>query len=224
MKGYGLVEKEFDECLRQIVQMGYGLVVISHETDKTFTDEGGKQYNKIVPTLDKRANNVLARMCDIIMYTRSVTDENGKEKVLGFMRGTSRYEAGSRFKYTPDYIELSYTNLVKAIGDALDKQMEEDGKDLFTDKRENVHIDTTSNLNFDDLISEFGNIIANIPGSSDIKQETEEGRHFAEYWQPRITQTIERYLGKGKKIKDATRDQVEAIDLIVTELRDITKV
>ena len=62
-KGYGLVEKEFDEALRQIVQMGYGLVVISHETDKTFTDESGKQYNKIVPTLDKRANNVLARMC-----------------------------------------------------------------------------------------------------------------------------------------------------------------
>ena len=62
-KGYGLIEKEFDECLRQIVQMGYGLVVISHETDKTFTNENGTQFNKIVPTLDKRANNVLARMC-----------------------------------------------------------------------------------------------------------------------------------------------------------------
>lgn len=222
-KGYGLIEKEFDECLRQIVQYGYGLVVISHETDKTFTDESGKQYNKIVPTLDKRANNVLARMCDIIGYTRSVPDENGSEKVVMFMRGTSRYEAGSRFKYTPDYIDLSYANLVKAIGDALDKQVEEDGADLFTDKRENVHLDTTSELDFDALIAEFGSIIANIPGSSDIKQESDEGKKFAEYWQPRITQTIERYLGKGKKIKDATRDQVEAIDLIVTELRDITK-
>lgn len=222
-KGYGLVEKEFDECLRQIVQMGYGLVVISHETDKTFTDESGKQYNKIVPTLDKRANNVLARMCDIIGYTRSVPDESGNEKVVMFMRGTSRYEAGSRFKYTPDYIDLSYDNLVKAIGEALDKQMEEDGTDLFTDKRENVHVDTTSKLDFDTLIADFGSIIANIPGSSDMKQETEEGKKFAEYWQPRITQTIERYLGKGKKIKDATRDQVEAIDLIVTELKDITK-
>ena len=223
MKGYGLVEKEFDECLRQIVQMGYGLVVISHETDKTFTDESGKQYNKIVPTLDKRANNVLARMCDIIGYTRSVTDENGKEKVVMFMRGTSRYEAGSRFKYTPDYIDLSYDNLVKAIGDALDKQMGEDGGELFTDKRENVHVDTTSNLNFDELMKEFGDIIANIPGSSDIKKETEEGKKFAEYWQPRISQIIERYLGKGHKIKDATRDQVEAIDLIVADLKDITK-
>lgn len=222
-KGYGLVEKEFDECLRQVVQMGYGLVVISHETDKTFTNENGGQFNKIVPTLDKRANNVLARMCDIIGYTRSVADDTGNEKVVMFMRGTSRYEAGSRFKYTPDYIDLSYDNLVKAIGDALDKQMAEDGTELFTDKRENVHIDTTSNLDFDDLMKEFGNIIANIPGSSDIKQETDDGKKFAEYWQPRVSQVIEKYLGKGRKIKDATRDQVEAVDLIITDLKDLVK-
>ena len=220
-KGYGLVEKEFDECLRQIVQMGYGLVVISHETDKTFTDEGGKQYNKIVPTLDKRANNVLARMCDIIGYTRSVTDESGNEKVVMFMRGTSRYEAGSRFKYTPDYIDLSYDNLVKAIGDALDKQMAEDGADLFTDKRENVHLDTTSNLDFDALIKEFNDMIANIPGSTDMDGSTEEGQKFREYWQPRISQCIEKYLGKGHRIKDATRDQVEAVSLVVIELKDL---
>lgn len=222
-KGYGLIEKEFDECLRKIVQMGYGLVIISHETDKTFTDEGGNQFNKIVPTLDKRANNVIARMCDLIGYTRSVTDEAGNEKVLMFLRGTSRYEAGSRFKYTPDYIELSYDNLVKAIGDAIDKQMAEDGSDLFTDKRENVHLDTSMELDFDKLMKEFNDIIINIPGSADVKQETEEGKTFAEYWQPRITQCIERYLGKGKKIKDATRDQVEAIDLIVTDLKDLVK-
>ena len=220
-KGYGLVEKEFDECLRQIVQMGYGLVVISHEADKVFTDESGKQYNKIVPTLDKRANNVLARMCDIIGYTRSVADEGGNEKVVMFMRGTSRYEAGSRFKYTPEYIDLSYDNLVKAIGDALDKQMAEDGTDLFTDKRENVHIDTTSNLDFDDLMKEFSDIIANIPGSADISAETEDGIKFRDYWQPRITQIIERYLGKGKKVKDLTRDQIEALDLIISDLKEV---
>ena len=222
-KGYGLVEKEFDECLRQIVQMGYGLVVISHETDKTFKNENGTEFNKIVPTLDKRANNVLARMCDIIGYTRSVPDQNGNEKVVMFMRGTSRYEAGSRFKYTPDYIDLSYDNLVKAIGDALDKQMEEDGAELFTEQRENVHIDTTATLDFDELMKEFMNIVANIPGSNDTNQETEDGVKFAEYWQPRISHTIEKFLGKGKKIKDATIDQVEAISLIIDELKELTK-
>lgn len=222
-KGYGMVEKEFDECLRKIVSMGYGLVVISHEADKTFTNENGTQFNKIVPTLDKRANNVLARMCDIIGYTRSIPDEAGKETVKMFMRGTSRYEAGSRFKYTPDYIDLSYDNLVKAIGDAIDKQMAEEGQEYFTDTRENVHVDTTSNLDFDDLMKEFSDLIVNIPGSADVTCETPEGTEFKEYWQPRIAQIIEKYLGKGHRIKDATRDQVEAVSLIIMDLKELVK-
>ena len=44
-KGYKLAEKEFDECLRSIIQMDYGLVIISHSIDKTFTDEKGKEFN-----------------------------------------------------------------------------------------------------------------------------------------------------------------------------------
>lgn len=75
--------------------MDYGLVLISHATDKTFKDEMGNEYNKIVPTLDKRANNVVARMADIIGYSRIVTDSNGKNTTKLFMRGTPRYEAGS---------------------------------------------------------------------------------------------------------------------------------
>ena len=51
-KGYGMVGQEFDECLRSIVQLDYGLVVISHATDKTFKNENGEEYNQIVPTLD----------------------------------------------------------------------------------------------------------------------------------------------------------------------------
>lgn len=222
-KGYGLVEKEFDECLRQIVQLGYGLVVISHETDKTFTDEGGTQFNKIVPTLDKRANNVLARMCDIIGYTRSVPTPDGTEVVKMYMRGTSRFEAGSRFKYTPDSIEFNYQNLVKAIGDALDKQMAEDGVEYFTETKANLYVDTTSELDFDALMTEFNTIIVNIPGSSDNQGETEEGKKFAEYWAPRITEIIERYAGKGAKVGQLNRSQVEQLSLIVEDLKELVK-
>ena len=123
--------------------MDYGLVIISHETDKTFTDESGKQFNKIVPTLDKRANNICARMCDIVGYSRTVTDADGNLSTKLFMRGTPRYEAGSRFKYTPDYIDFSYKNLVEAISDAIDKQATEDGEEYFTDTRSNAYADTT---------------------------------------------------------------------------------
>ena len=102
-KGYGMVGQEFDECLRSIVQMDYGLVLISHATDKTFTDESGQEYNKIVPTLDKRATNIVSRMADIIGYSRAVTEtlDNGEQKTVTklFIRGTTRYMAGSRLSH-----------------------------------------------------------------------------------------------------------------------------
>ena len=139
------------------------------------------------------------------------------------MRGTPRYVAGSRFKYTPDYIDFTYNDLVKAISDAIDKQMAEDGTELFTDKSNNLYVDTSKELDFDALMKEFSDIIANVPGSTDVSAKTEEGIKFRDYWQPRITQVIEQYLGKGKKMKDVTRDQVEAVDLIIADLKDLVK-
>ena len=211
-KGYTLVSNEFDEKLRSIVQMGYGIILISHETDKVFKDESGAEYNKIVPTLDKRANNIVARMTDIIGYSRSVTDAEGNDKTLLFMRGTPRFEAGSRFKYTPNYIEFTYDNLVNAIADAIDKQMEEDGKDFFTDERENAYADTSSHYDFDELMKEFKTIID--------KFSVDEEK-MADYYEPRITEIIDKYLGKGKKVNEMNRDQVEQLVLIIDDLKTL---
>ena len=211
-KGYGFVGKEFDECLRSIVQMGYGLVLISHAADKTFKDEAGNEYNQIVPTLDKRARNIVSRLCDIIGYSRAVM-ENDQLVTKLFIRGTPRYMAGSRFKYTPDYIDFTYEALVKAIGDAIDEQMKTDGKEYFTDARNNLHT-AVEELDFDTLIETFNNLVNGL-----IEKEDEE--KFATYWQPRIIQITEKYLGKGQKVSNCSREQTEALDLIVSELKDL---
>ena len=71
------------------------------------------------------------------------------------------------------------------------------------------------------MIKEFNSIISSIPGSND--PTSEEGKHFKEYWYPIIVQITEKYLGKGNTIKNSTRDQVEALDLIVSELKDTVK-
>ena len=211
-KGYGFVSKEFDDCLRSIVQMGYGLVLISHAADKTFKDEAGNEYNQIVPTLDKRARNIVSRLCDIIGYSRAVM-ENDQLVTKLFIRGTPRYMAGSRFKYTPDYIDFTYEALVKAIGDAIDEQMKTDGKEYFTDARNNLHT-AVEELDFDTLIETFNNLVNGL-----IEKEDEE--KFATYWQPRIVQITEKYLGKGQKVSNCSREQTEALDLIVSELKDL---
>ena len=80
-KGYKMAAKEFDECLRSIVQMNYGLVLISHAVDKTFKDQNGVEFNQIVPTLDSKPRNIVSRMCDIIGYSRAVTLEDGSTKL-----------------------------------------------------------------------------------------------------------------------------------------------
>lgn len=122
--------------------------------------------------------------------------------------------AGSRFKYTPDVIDFTYNNLVKAISDAIDRQMEEDGAEFFTDKRNTIYEDTTKILNFDELINEFNEIINKIIADNEEEQ-------FKEYWQPRIVQITDRYLGKGQKVTQCSREQVEALSLIIDDLKEL---
>ena len=213
-KGFGMVSEEFDECLRSIVQMDYGLVMISHATDKTFKDERGEEYQQIVPTLDKRAKNIVSRMVDLYGYSRIVTDDKGNNLTKLFLRGTPRYEAGSRFKYTPDYIDFSYKDLVAAIGDAIDKQMAEEGKEYFTEKKNNLYEDTTTNLDFDDMMTEFNEIVTKIASSASEDE-------MKDFWIPRITSITEKYIGKGNKVNSMAREQVEALSLILFDLKEL---
>lgn len=213
-KGYTLVAKEYDECLRSIVQMDYGLVLISHAVDKTFKDELGQEFSQIVPTLGNKPRNIVSRMCDIIGYSRPVQLENGGTSTKLFMRGTPRYVAGSRFKYTPDVIDFNYQSLVDSISDAIDKQMAEDGVEYFTDMRNNVYATQVQELDYDALILEFNTLIGNLIEGKDEEE-------FKTYWQPRIVQITEKYLGKGQLVSKCSRDQVEALDLIVTDLKEL---
>ena len=53
--------------------------------------------------------------------------------------------------------------------------------------------------------------------------ESTDDETFQSYWQPRITEVIEKYLGKGNKISNCNRTQVEAISLIVDDLEYLIK-
>ena len=70
-------------------------------------------------------------------------------------------------------------------------------------------------LDFDELMNEFQTIVSGLMNKYD---ETE----FQGFWQPRLTETIEKYLGKGNKISNCNRTQVEAVSLIVADLKELT--
>ena len=205
-KGYAMAMDEFDECIRKILQLGYGLVIISHDQDKTMKNENGEEYNQIIPTLDKRARLVCERTCDIIGYCREVEDQEGHKTVRMFMRETSRYVAGSRFKYTPDSIELSYDNLVKAIADAIDEQ-ERVSKGSTTDSYSSLHIDDVE-YDFPALMKEVQQTVgALMSGHPEMEHK--------------IVSIVDKHLGKGKKVSDCTPDQAALVDLILYDLKHL---
>lgn len=205
--GYSMVEKEFDEVLREIPLLGFGLVMISHSEDKEFTDEAGQKYNKIVPTVPKRPRKIVLRMADIIGYARIVETEDGNKTYL-YMRGTPRFEAGSRWKFTPDYIEFNYNNLVNAIADAIEKQEQEEGFTA-TDTYESVYVDKAQ-VDFEQVMQEFNTV------SKELMEKDENNAS-------KIVKTVEKHLGKGKKVKEATEEQADIIALIVDDLKDLLK-
>ena len=115
-----------------------------------------------------------------------------------------------------DDLITNYNSLVAAIGDAIDKQMAEDGTEYFTDERSNLYIPTVDDLDFDKLMEAFNNIV------NDLIENNPEDK-FKEYWQPRIVEITDKYLGKGMKVNQCSREQVEALDLIVTDLKELVK-
>jgi hypothetical protein len=205
-----MASKEFDEAIRAIPQMGYGLVMISHSQDKTFKDETGAEYNQIVPTLANRPRLIVDRACDIIGYAHPEQSEDGTVHTVLYMRGTPRFTAGSRFKFTPNSIEFTYDNLVNAIGDAIDKQAKEHNGQYVTDEK--IIREVIPTYDFNVLMEEFNTLVKQIQQAS--------GSEFATKWAGIITSIIDKDYGKGKKVSDMTADQAEVLDLIVADLKD----
>ena len=211
-QGWSKASKEFDECLRAIPQMGYGLVLISHSQDKTFKDEDGNEYNQIVPTLANRPRLIVDRMSDIIGYAHPVQEEDGTTHTVLYMRGTPRFIAGSRFKYTPDKIEFTYDNLVNAISEAIDKQADEDNGKFVTEKRTTAY-EVEPEKDFEAMMAEFKDLTHKIQKAA--------GDEFKTKWAPKIVEITNKYLGVGKKINDCTPAQSEQVELILSDLKDL---
>ena len=115
-------------------------------------------------------------------------------------------ETGCRFKYITPFIDFSYDNLVTALNEAIDKEAKLHDNKYVTNEREKTT--QLKDYDYDALIEEFQSMVGDLMG----KQPN--------YFGPRITQIVDKYLGKGKKVSEASLDQAELIYLIVTEIKE----
>ena len=207
--GYALAQREFDTCIRKILQMDFGLVLISHSKEKTLKDEQGNEYDQIMPTLENKARLICELTCDIIGMCRPVKEADGTVQTRLFLRETPRYVAGSRFKYIVDSIPFTYDNLVKAITDAIEKEAKETGNKYVTATKANLHIaPEAKTYDFKALIDEFQTIVGQLMSKSPANRS-------------KISGIVAEYLGGEKKVGDCTEDDAPQLDLILQELRTL---
>ena len=201
--GWADYKKELEDVFRSITQEGYAVVFISHVQDKTFKRPDGTEYNQMVPTAQKSLNNIVKSMADI--YTCATIDPTTQERQLVLRSVDGSIDAGSRFKYLPSAIPLNYDELVKAINFAIDKEAAETDNKFVTDKREET-VDKEPEYDYGALMDEFQALAGQL-----MSQSPQNGI--------KITTIIDKYLGKGKKISEATPAQVDMIYLIVNEIK-----
>lgn len=202
-KGWTAFKDEFNDMFRGLTQLGYAVFFIGHHKEAMIGDEGNQKM-VIRPALSNSIKTVIEGMADIYGYAHQVSGH--PMSVLTLRHKDDTISCGGRFKYIAPEIEMSYDNLVNAMRDAIDKEANETNGEYVTEEREKA-VEVVE-YDFDDLMTQFQDVVGKIMQNNPNTNA------------PKIQQIVEKYLGKGKKVTEASRDQVEMIHLIVTEIRE----
>lgn len=200
--GWAKVKKEWEATWRAVTMEGYALVFISHSKDKTFTRKDGSTYNQIVPSCSTAYNEIIKNMVDIMAYI----DVEGGQRKLVMRSSDDSIECKCRFKHITPVINFSYQSLVDALNDAIDAEAKATNGEFVTNEKQNTPV--VREYDFDALQSEFGTIVGDLMAKNQL------------VYAPKVTQIVEKYLGKGRRASEATPDQAELLYLIVTEIKE----
>ena len=204
--GWAKYKKEFEDTFRTLAQLGYAVVFISHDKEKTISPQNAKEYQQIGSSMQSSALAIIENMSDIIGYAHPKMTENGARMVLTLRSEDNSVRCGCRFRYIESEIDFTYDALTKALNKAIDDEAWETNNQYVTSERQSAPI--LKEYNYDALMEEF----QTLAGGLMERDSATNG--------PKITQIIDKYLGKGKKISEATRDQAEFIYLIVNEIKE----
>lgn len=201
--GYDLAKKEYTQTFRDLTYSGYGLVFISHSTEKTYKNEKGEDYTQIVPALPNRPFDIVNKMVDIIAYIREIPVEMGdkvENKRYMFLRGDQRFLAKSRFKYIKPRIELSYQGLVDAIFEAIDEEVAHTGGTASNE--ENPY----TKQNFEEIMEDakqlWGQVVQN--------DKTEQALAI-----------LEEEFGKPTRFSEILPEQTKELNAALIKIRDL---
>lgn len=202
-KGYAMCTREFEESLRELTLLGYGLIFISHSEEKPVKQ--GSEETVIRPAIPKRSYEVVNRIVDLIGYIGVSYDEEGNSVRTLYTRSTPDVVAGSRFRYMKNRIPFGYSELVEALTDAIEEEGRH-GSKLSNDKRTQFINTEVSTLSFDEVMSKAKNLWFKLvdAGLSENAQAI-----------------IEKHFNKKIKLSEATEVQQGIVELVVEDWEEL---
>ena len=200
--GFGLwkeYETEYWEEINKLTGAGYTIIFIAHQTEN--------KDGFILPKGDKRALEPIIDNCDIVVYLESNgIDEEGKViNSSGYLAQTDRFFARSRFDYIDTKIDnFTAENLEAVIIEAIKRQEEAEGVKAVTFQEQKTTFESKE-LDYDELMEKIGEAGGKLidVNKSDL-----------------LVEIVEKHLGKGKKVSECTKMQVEVMSVIYDDLID----
>jgi len=93
-KGWDMIKDEFIRPFMKLALSPYGLVIVSHAKDVEITTRTSK-ITKFVPSMQDFMYNIIAPVCDIILYYDIVETAEGMKRYIRTVP-TENWEAGDR--------------------------------------------------------------------------------------------------------------------------------
>lgn len=195
---YKLYETEYFRVINQLLSCDYTVVFIGHAQEKD---------GYVSPKGDKRCLNPIIDNCDFVVYlTSNGVDEDGRVQLsTAHFAETDKFFARSRFtECATSVTPFTAENLEKVIVDAIEAEEKLSGVaavDYSQQKAQNVSI----SYDYDTVMDEL----------------QVEGQKFAKAGlMDTLTEIVEDTLGPGKRVSECTKKQIDAMVIILDNLRD----
>lgn len=216
-QGWGMVKKEFQETLREITMLGYGLILIAHDKQVN-TNERDAEGNPIVmtePDIPSKAYDVCNAICDIIGYINvegfeKMPDGTYQGKRYLYTRQTPTIFAGSRYQYLSGRIEFGYKQLVDAIGDALDMAAQKNGA-VIVDHAEFVGATARP---FSEAQEEAKQLWTGYLAKATSDEDAEYRRNI-------LVSAVTQAFGKPTKLSSVLPNQIEQLEVAITLMKEL---
>ena len=197
---YQAYEKIFFKEINKLLSCDYTVIFIGHEQIDSKT-------GKATPKGDKRSVDPVRDFVDYVVYLKSNgVDEDGNViPSSAYLAETDKWFARSRFDTTPTYLPVwSAEAFEEAVNEGIRGLEKKTGVKAVSYDEQKAQ-NTSVEHNYDDVMKEIQEV----------------GQKFVDAGKVDIlTETVEDVLGKGQKVSECTKKQIDAMVIILDNLKD----